>query len=56
MNCGQTIKCELNQYNDQKKAGFLPNFLKAYPSGYGEGDEFIGVDDSHNAALCDRKI
>ncbi|MHB9094850.1 MAG: DNA alkylation repair protein [Eubacteriales bacterium] len=43
MNRVQTIKHELNQYSDQKKAGFLPKFFKVYPGGYGEGDKFIGV-------------
>ena len=43
MDFSQEIKLELQQYADRQKAEFLPKFFKAYPGGYGEGDEFIGV-------------
>ncbi|NLM20826.1 MAG: DNA alkylation repair protein [Peptococcaceae bacterium] len=37
------IKLELNKHADPEKANFLPNFFKAGPGGYGEGDKFISV-------------
>ncbi|NLM97130.1 MAG: DNA alkylation repair protein [Halanaerobiaceae bacterium] len=39
----QKIKDDLAQYIDQEKAEFLPNFFNAFPGGYGEGDQFLGV-------------
>lgn len=39
----ENIKLELNKHADPEKANFLPNFFKAGPGGYGEGDKFIGV-------------
>lgn len=38
-----SLKKELQQQADPEKAAFLPQFFKAYPGGYGEGDHFIGV-------------
>ncbi|HZK24056.1 MAG TPA: DNA alkylation repair protein [Oscillospiraceae bacterium] len=38
-----SLKKELQQLVDPEKADFLPQFFKAYPGGYGEGDLFIGV-------------
>jgi 3-methyladenine DNA glycosylase AlkD len=38
-----SLKKELQQLADPEKAKFLPQFFKAYPGGYGEGDRFIGV-------------
>lgn len=43
MNFIQTIKDELQQYVDKQKADFFPKFFQAYPGGYGEGEQFIGV-------------
>lgn len=37
------IKQELAKYTDREKAAFLPKFFQAYPGGYGEGDQFLGV-------------
>ncbi|WP_069649785.1 DNA alkylation repair protein [Caloranaerobacter ferrireducens] len=39
----KAIKNELSKYIDEEKAKYLPNFFKAFPGGYGEGDKFIGV-------------
>lgn len=38
-----TIKNELKNHIDEEKAAYLPRFFQAYPGGYGEGDEFLGV-------------
>lgn len=38
-----SIKKELDSYNDRKRSGALENFFKAFPGGYGEGDKFIGI-------------
>lgn len=37
------VKNELLRYNDKKKGDSLNKFFQAYPGGYGEGDEFLGV-------------
>ncbi|HCL57784.1 MAG TPA: DNA alkylation repair protein [Spirochaetia bacterium] len=37
------IKNDLKEFSDQKKKGFLPRFFQAFPGGYAEGDQFIGV-------------
>ncbi|MHB1418399.1 MAG: DNA alkylation repair protein [Bacillota bacterium] len=38
------VVTELQQYADKEKAEFLPKqFFKAYPGGYAEGEQFIGV-------------
>ncbi len=37
------LKEDLKELVDTEKADFLPKFFQAYPGGYGEGDEFIGV-------------
>ncbi len=37
------IKAELDKRVNFEKAAFLPKFFKAYPGGYGEGDQFLGV-------------
>ena len=37
------IKQELAKYADREKAAFLPKFFQAYPGGYGEGDQFLGI-------------
>lgn len=37
------IRHELNKHIIPEKAEFLPVFFKAFPGGYGEGDQFIGV-------------
>lgn len=34
---------ELRQFADLDKAKFLPQFFQAFPGGYGEGDQFLGV-------------
>ena len=43
MNNLHQLKNELAGYADSEKAAFLPNFFRAVPGGYGEGDDFIGV-------------
>jgi 3-methyladenine DNA glycosylase AlkD len=43
MNIINTIKEELNHFNDKKRGETLPRYFQAYPGGYGEGDKFIGV-------------
>lgn len=43
MNQLSELKNELAKYIDSEKANFLPNFFKAFPGGYGEGDKFIGI-------------
>ncbi len=43
MNIINTIKKELNHFNDKKRGEALPRYFQAYPGGYGEGDKFIGV-------------
>ncbi len=37
------IKEELSEHTNPEKAEFLPKFFQAFPGGYGEGDQFIGV-------------
>lgn len=37
------IKNELMKFSDAEKAEFLPKFFQAFPGGYGEGDEFLGI-------------
>lgn len=37
------IKQELAAYIDREKAEFFPKFFNAYPGGYGEGDQFLGI-------------
>ena len=37
------IKQELKKFENPEKAAFLPKFFQAFPGGYGEGDQFIGV-------------
>ena len=37
------VKNELLGYNDKKRGENLYKFFQAFPGGYGEGDEFIGV-------------
>lgn len=37
------VKNELLGFNDKKKGESLHKFFQAFPGGYGEGDEFIGV-------------
>lgn len=37
------IKATLNTYQDREKAAFLPKFFNAFPGGYGEGDQFLGI-------------
>ncbi|HSF54781.1 MAG TPA: DNA alkylation repair protein [Algoriphagus sp.] len=42
-----------------EKAAFLPKFFKAFPGGYGEGDQFLGVivpDQRKIAKACYREI
>ncbi len=42
-----------------EKAAFLPKFFKAFPGGYGEGDQFLGVivpDQRKIAKACFREI
>lgn len=42
-----------------EKAAFLPKFFKAFPGGYGEGDQFLGVivpDQRKIAKACHREI
>lgn len=39
----QEILASLRDKSVPKKAAFLPNFFKAFPGGYGEGDQFLGV-------------
>lgn len=34
---------ELRKFSSAEKAAFLQGFFKAFPSGYGEGDQFLGV-------------
>lgn len=43
MSHSNLIKNSLLSQTDPEKAAYLPKFFKAYPGGYGEGDEFIGV-------------
>ena len=38
-----TIKAELDKHVNFEKADYLPKFFKAFPGGYGEGDQFLGV-------------
>lgn len=37
------VLAELKSKVRPDKAAFLPGFFKAFPGGYGEGDEFLGV-------------
>lgn len=37
------IKQDLAVYIDREKAEFFPRFFNAYPGGYGEGDQFLGI-------------
>jgi len=39
----QSVKNELQKHINVEKANFLPKFFQAFPGGYGEGDQFIGV-------------
>ncbi len=39
----QKIKYDLASYIEQEKAEFLPKFFNAFPGGYGEGDQFLGI-------------
>ncbi|NLC11676.1 MAG: DNA alkylation repair protein [Firmicutes bacterium] len=39
----EDIKSELRKHADPDKAAFLPKYFNAFPGGYGEGDQFIGV-------------
>jgi 3-methyladenine DNA glycosylase AlkD len=39
----EQIKQDLAAQADQEKAAFLPKFFNAFPGGYGEGDQFLGV-------------
>lgn len=38
-----TVLQALQARAQKEKAEFLPGFFKAYPGGYGEGDQFLGV-------------
>jgi 3-methyladenine DNA glycosylase AlkD len=38
-----SVKDSLNSFNDGKRGEGLYKFFQAFPGGYGEGDEFIGV-------------
>ena len=48
----ESIKNDLSDYTDREKAEFLPRFFNAFPGGYGEGDQFLGVKvpDQHKVA------
>jgi 3-methyladenine DNA glycosylase AlkD len=48
----KNIKDDLNYFADEKKSGFLPQFFKAFPGGYGEGDMFLGVSVPHQRAIA----
>ncbi len=37
------VVAELKKVARRDKAQFLPKFFQAYPGGYGEGDQFLGV-------------
>lgn len=39
----KAVKDELKKQINVEKAEFLPKFFQAFPGGYGEGDQFIGV-------------
>jgi 3-methyladenine DNA glycosylase AlkD len=39
----KAIKSQLDRRVNFEKADFLPRFFKAFPGGYGEGDQFLGV-------------
>lgn len=39
----QSVKDEMEKHINLEKAEFLPKFFQAFPGGYGEGDQFIGV-------------
>lgn len=39
----EQIKTTLNTYQNEEKAAFLPKFFNAFPGGYGEGDQFLGI-------------
>ncbi|MEM9491288.1 MAG: DNA alkylation repair protein [Myxococcota bacterium] len=39
----KAVKAELAELADPDKAAFYPRFFKAFPGGYGEGDQFVGV-------------
>ncbi len=41
------VRQDLYGYADAEKAAFLPKFFQAFPGGYGEGDQFIGVTVPH---------
>jgi 3-methyladenine DNA glycosylase AlkD len=43
MKTHETIKSELQKLGDTKKGKDLYKFFQAFPGGYGEGDEFLGV-------------
>ena len=43
MNNYEAIKEELKKYSNAEKAEFLPKYFQAFPGGYGEGDEFLGI-------------
>lgn len=37
------IKHDLNRCKNSEKAEFLPKYFNAFPGGYGEGDQFLGI-------------
>lgn len=37
------IKQDLEQYINAEKAAYFPRYFNAFPGGYGEGDEFLGI-------------
>lgn len=43
MNFINDIKHDLACHMNKEKAEFLPNFFNAFPGGYGEGDQFLGI-------------
>ncbi|HWI54384.1 MAG TPA: DNA alkylation repair protein [Desulfobacteria bacterium] len=43
LNHYQAIKNDLQKHINAERAVFLSKFMRAFPGGYGEGDQFIGV-------------
>ncbi len=43
MTNARTVQQELRKHINAEKAAFYPRFFKAFPGGYGEGDQFLGV-------------
>jgi len=46
------LKIQLKNHINPEKAAFYPKFFKAFPGGYGEGDQFLGVTVVNQKKVC----